>query len=51
MNLQVSRRRALALGAGAFAAAAGGLPTAALAKNDADEIIKSVHRRQGAGEG
>src|SRR4051794_29069843 len=41
MTLQVSRRQALALGAGALAAATGGLPTMALAKNDADEIIKS----------
>ena len=40
MMLQVSRRQALALGAGALAAAAG-LPTAALAKNDADEIVKA----------
>jgi sulfur-oxidizing protein SoxY len=40
MNLHVSRREALALGAGAFVAAAGGLPTAALAKNDSDEAIK-----------
>ena len=41
MTLQVSRRQALALAAGGLAAAAGGLPTTALAKNDADEIIKS----------
>src|SRR5215211_8726164 len=40
MTLQVSRRQALVLGVGALAAA-GGLPTAALAKNDADEIIKA----------
>lgn len=39
MTSSMSRRQALALGAGALAAAAG-LPTAALAKNDADEIIK-----------
>ncbi len=41
MTLQVSRRQALALAAGGLAAATGGLPTTALAKNDADEIIKS----------
>jgi len=41
MTLEVSRRQALVLGAGAVAAAAGALPTAALAKNDVDEIIKS----------
>ena len=41
MTLQVSRRQALALAAGGLAAATGVLPTAALAKNDADEIIKS----------
>ena len=41
MTLQVSRRQALALGAGALAAVTGGLPTTALAKNEADEIIKS----------
>ena len=41
MPLQVSRRQALALAAGGLAAATGGLPTTALAKNDADEIIKS----------
>jgi sulfur-oxidizing protein SoxY len=41
MTLQVSRRQALALGAGGLAAATGGLPTTALAKNDADEIIKT----------
>ena len=40
MAFQVSRRQALALGAGALAAAAG-LPAAALAKNDADEIVKA----------
>ena len=40
MTPQLSRRQALALGTGALAAAAGVLPTAALAKNDADEIIK-----------
>src|SRR5215216_5652902 len=41
MILRVSRRQALILGGGALAAAVGGLPTAALAKNDADEIIKA----------
>ena len=41
MTLQVSRRQALALAAGGLAAATGVLPTAALAKNDADEMIKS----------
>ena len=51
MTLQVSRRQALALAAGGLAAATGGLPTTALAKNDADEIIKSVHGRQGAAQG
>src|SRR3954467_11108819 len=40
MTLQVSRRQALVLGAGALAAAAGGLPTTALAKNDVDGVIK-----------
>ena len=39
MTLRLSRRQALALGAGALAAAAGGRP--ALAKNDADEIVKA----------
>ena len=39
MTLQLSRREALALGAGALAAA--GLPAAALARNDADEIVKA----------
>jgi sulfur-oxidizing protein SoxY len=39
MHLHVSRRRALALGAGALAAASlGALP--ALAKNDSEELIK-----------
>jgi sulfur-oxidizing protein SoxY len=40
MTLQVSRRQALVLGAGAVAAASG-IVTPALAKNDADELIKS----------
>ena len=39
MHLHVSRRQALALGAGALAAA-GLKPAPALAKNDSDELIK-----------
>ena len=39
MSLHVSRRQALALGAGALAAASLGA-TPALAKNDSDELIK-----------
>ena len=42
MNNAISRRQALGLGAGAFAAMALPLrPTAALAKNDAEEVIKA----------
>ncbi|HEX8166741.1 MAG TPA: thiosulfate oxidation carrier protein SoxY [Beijerinckiaceae bacterium] len=41
MTLQPSRRQALALGAGALAAAGGLAPAPALAKNDADEIVKA----------
>jgi sulfur-oxidizing protein SoxY len=41
MSFHVSRRQALVLGAGTVAAAVGGLPTPALAKNDAEELIKA----------
>jgi sulfur-oxidizing protein SoxY len=40
MTLQLSRRQALALGAGALAASAAGI-SPALAKNDSDELIKT----------
>jgi sulfur-oxidizing protein SoxY len=41
MSFHVSRRQALVFGAGAVAAAVGGLPTTAFAKNDAEEMIKT----------
>lgn len=42
MNHAISRRQALSLGVGAFAAVALPLrPTAALAKNDVEEVIKA----------
>jgi sulfur-oxidizing protein SoxY len=41
MDLQLSRRDVLGIGAGALAAAVVGLPSAALAKNDHEELIKT----------
>ena len=41
MSFYVTRRGAMALGAGAFVAAVSARPTPALAKNDAQELIKA----------
>jgi sulfur-oxidizing protein SoxY len=40
MSFSMSRRQALAIGAGAVAVAVGGVSAPAFAKNDADELIK-----------